>query len=555
MDEANPTAQPARGFNRTDLACVLLLAAAATGIRAWQLTHTAVASRDSIGYSRIAWRLEHGDWRKVIPHAAQHPLYPAALLAVSWPVRHYLPDDLPFAMQLSAQLTSAIAGILLVLPCFLLGRELFDRRVGFGGSFLFQCLPSSGRVLGDGLSEAVFLLFAAWSLYLAVRALRGRSPVPFALAGLASGLAYLTRPEGLIIAATTGFVLVATQCVQRWRRPWRNVFSCAAALVVATLVAGAPYMILIRGLTVKQAANRVWQKVQQVDGGANVLARDNRVASLGVGLPLFAEWSDPNPDEHVPSERRLWGVIAVANMVIRGFFWSSWLPAVVALWVRRDRFREVPGMWMVPLLCGLIAVSLYSVAVVVGYASDRHLLLIILLGCFWAAAGIPLLAAGISALLQRLHPALARWRWCSAASWTAGLWVLLCVAPLVKTLETLHADRAGFRQAGYWLAQHAWTGDEIDDAYAWANFYAGHVFTEVDPGDGLPNGPGPAHEPKVRYVVLEESGNKHPRLQKNDPQDLLNQGGRVEQKWTLSHRKDNAVVAVYVVPVSATNQN
>jgi hypothetical protein len=550
MDEANATGTPpARGFTRADLGCVLVLAAASLGIRAWQLTHTAVASRDSIGYSRIAWRLEHGDWRKVIPHAAQHPLYPAALLAVSWPVRHYLPGDLPFAMQLSAQLTSALAGVLLVLPSFLLGRELFDRRVGFGGSLLFQCLPSSGRVLGDGLSEAVFLLFSAWSLYLAVRALRSRSVVPFVLAGLASGLAYLTRPEGLIIAAAAGFVLVATQAVARWRRPWTNVFACGTALALATLAAGAPYMVLIRGLTVKQAANRVWEKVQRVDA-----AHDSRMASVGIG-PFFAEWSDPNPDEHVPSERRLWGLTAVVNMVVRGFFWSSWLPALVALWVRRDRFREVPGAWIVPLLCGLIAVSLYSVAVVVGYASDRHLLLVIFLGCFWAAAGIPVLGSGAAALVARLRPSLAGSRWSSGLVWTVGLWIVLCVAPLLKTLETLHADRAGFRQAGYWLAEHALIGDEIDDAYAWANFYAGHVFTEVDPADGLPYTPGPAHEPKVRYVVIEESGNKHPRLQKNDPEDLVRRGGRVEKTWSLSHRKDNAVVAVYVVPVDESTKN
>ena len=28
--------------------------------------------------------------------------------------------------------------------------RLFDRRVGFGGALLFQCLPAGGRVLGDG---------------------------------------------------------------------------------------------------------------------------------------------------------------------------------------------------------------------------------------------------------------------------------------------------------------------------------------------------------------------------------------------------------------------
>jgi hypothetical protein len=122
-------------------------------------------------------------------------------------------------------------------------------------------------------------------------------------------------------------------------------------------------------------------------------------------------------------------------------------------------------------------------------------------------------------------------------------------------METLHADRAGFRKAGYWLAEHALSGDEIDDAYAWANYYAGHVFTEVDLADGLPYEPGPAHQPKVRYVVMEVSDNKHARLQTENVEDLLAAGGREEQEWPLSQRKDNAAVKVFVVPVKNEKKN
>jgi hypothetical protein len=555
MEEQKPSTQPIFTFTRNDLACLLILAAAAAGLRAWQITHTAVASRDSIGYARIAWRLEHGDWRKVIPHAAQHPLYPAALLGTSVLVRHYLPHDLPLAMQLSAQLTSSIAGVLLVLPMYLLGKHLFGRRAGFGASLLFQCLPSGGRVLGDGLSEAVFLLFAVWALYFAARALRSRSAWPFVFCGLAGGLAYLTRPEGLLLVAATGFVLLASQVMSAWRRPWTNLIACGAALSAATLVVGGPYMVLIRGLTVKQSAIRVGDKLKELTDIPQSLDTDQRLACPGAGLPLFADWSDPNPDAHLPSERRLWGLWAVANMTIRGFFWSAWLPALIALWVRRDRFWLVPVSWVIAVVCGLIAVSLYGVAVVVGYASDRHLLLVILLGSYWAAAGVPILGAAMSKLATRLRPAWSAARWTQAAAWNVCLWILLCGGPLFRTLETLHGDRAGFRLAGYWLSEHALAGDKIDDAYAWAHYYSGHVFSEVDLADGLPNAPGPAHEPKVRYVVMEVSDNKHPRLQTEKAEDLLAAGGHEEREWPLSRGKEKASVKVFVVPLREEKKN
>ncbi|MGH9676489.1 MAG: glycosyltransferase family 39 protein, partial [Candidatus Acidiferrum sp.] len=179
MDDETAVYIPASGLTRSDFAKVMLLVGIVLGMRVWQLTHTAVTARDSIGYIRIAWRLEHGDWLKVLPRAPQHPLYPMAILAMSLPVRHFLPNDLPQAMQLSAQLTSALASLLLILPMYLLGRELFTRHIAFWGCLLFQCLPSAGRVMGDGLSEPLFLLCTVSSLYLAVRALRDQSKTAF----------------------------------------------------------------------------------------------------------------------------------------------------------------------------------------------------------------------------------------------------------------------------------------------------------------------------------------------------------------------------------------
>src|SRR5579884_3271912 len=192
---------------------LLLLFLLALGMRAWQLTHTEVAARDSIGYIRMAWQLEHRPWAEVVRAAPQHPLYPITVVLVSRPVRAFV-GDLAVALQLSAQLAGAAAGVLLVVPTFLLGRELFDRRIGFWGALLFQTLPAAGRLLADGLSEPLFLLLTASALLCAVRALRGSALTWYGLAGLFSGLAYLTRPEGALTAAATGAVLLASQAVR-----------------------------------------------------------------------------------------------------------------------------------------------------------------------------------------------------------------------------------------------------------------------------------------------------------------------------------------------------
>src|SRR5262249_24814017 len=147
------------------------------------------------------------DWRTVIKNAPQHPGYPVALLGVSLPLREVLPGSLADRMQLSAQITSALASVLLIFPMVALGRELFDRKIALASAFLFHCLPASGRVMPDGLSEPLFLLPACVALWLCVCGMRTRSPWAFAGAGLSAGLAYWTRPEGGLIVVATGLVL------------------------------------------------------------------------------------------------------------------------------------------------------------------------------------------------------------------------------------------------------------------------------------------------------------------------------------------------------------
>src|SRR5207249_2546738 len=79
------------------------------------------------------------------------------------------PLPLPESTLLAAQLVSAIAGVLLVVPTYLLGRMLFGRNVGFAAALLFQVLPVPARITSDGLAEGLYLLGSATALVIGVR--------------------------------------------------------------------------------------------------------------------------------------------------------------------------------------------------------------------------------------------------------------------------------------------------------------------------------------------------------------------------------------------------
>ncbi len=496
MDEPRTSPLPeypveAHRWGALDFRLVALLALLTLGLRAYQLGTTEVTARDSIGYIHIAWRLEHGDWREVIPDSPQHPGYPIAVLAASLPARLLFPNDLAYAMQFGAQLASAAASVLLSIPLFWLGAQLFNRRVGFWAVLLFQCLPCSGRIMADGLSESVFLLFAVSALAFAMYSLRSGSVVGFGCAGAAGALAYLTRPEGLLIPAAAAATLLGMQAVGRWRRPWSAVLARLAVLTCAVLIVGGPYMVLIGGLTKKNTA----KQIAETESSRLAAPAGEEVSG---GPTLFGVWWYGNAGA---AGKQLWVLRTMAEVFAKAFFYVFWLPALAGLVWFRDRFRVAPGAWMLLLLCLVIAGLLYRVAAVMGYLSDRHTILILLCGVVWATAALDGAARRLAAAFVRLKPGLAgRW-WTALPVWAAGLRFAAVAGPLAMTLQPLHGDRVGFREAGRWLATQARPDEGVFDPFGWAGYYAGRYFR-----------PGDATNTSCSYVVLEEGGSHHSHL-------------------------------------------
>jgi hypothetical protein len=462
-------------------------------MRVWQISHTEVVSRDTLTYIRMAWQFEQGDFCQVLRLSPHHPGYPLSILLVSKFVRPLVGNDLVLGMQLSAQLATALASLLLVVPLFYLGLELFDRRLSFWGTLLFQCLPAAGKLFGDGLSEAVFLLCAASGLLAASWALRTGRVRYFLLAGVCSGLAYLIRPEGLAVVGATGAVLLGRQFrpLTRLSLPSFALRGCCLLLSVLMLVV--PYMVTIGHLSAKMGATKSLEGAleQTPDAPQAVVA-----SSLKLTTNPMAIWiMDQGPDV----DRILWAAKGFVQILTRALFWYLWPFTLLGLWVYREPLRRNPLSWVLLLTSLAVMVALYRVAVVMGYLSERHLLLVLLGLVYPTAAGIELVACWVA--YQMFRPTL-------APRLTLALFLAVLAVPTYKSLETLHLTRTGFRQVGYWLAQHTDLAEPVEDPYGWSYYYSGRMFTETFIGR-----PCPEALPPPRFVVLEEdTGNSHPHL-------------------------------------------
>jgi hypothetical protein len=536
-----------------DLGLVALLLALALGVRGWLMTHTEVLARDSIGFIRYALEFQTDDWRKVLRNNHQHPGYPLTVLAVSVAVRGCVDAPHVELMTLSAQLASNLASVLLVIPMFYLGKLLFHRGAGFGAAAMFQCLPVCAHILSDGLSEPLFLLLTSSALVFAVLAMRGSSPWRFGLCGTLAGLAFLTRPEGLLVVAATLLVLLALQRSKAHRRSWRQVLVCGGSLTAAALLMSSPYTLVTHHLTNKPSGNQIFGKdlpeLEKFDPALQkpqaCAGRPLMASTLAVVLNLQDNWG----------KRFLAAVWYLSRELVKCFHYVAWLPALLGMWWYRRQARQVPGMWVLLVLCATLALVLCRLAVVVGYMSDRHLLLLVMCGTYAAAAAEWELPA-------RLRTWLTRQAWSGGAlspvphtAATAALAVLLLAgtiaSALPKTLDTLHGNRAGHHAAGLWLAEHAAAADIIDDEHCWAHYYAGRVFLEMQ-ATIRPQG----YQP-VRYVVIgrrdHDITQTFNRLQPVSEEKLSAQGGQIVYHWPAQGPVAEAAVVVYAVGLPRRN--
>ena len=134
MTERDDSPEPTD--RRADWRLIGLLVLLVLPLRAWLIHNTEVTARDSIGYIRYALAFERKPWQTVWKENDQHPGYPLAVWAMSVPVRAVAGRTDAPTMQLSAQLVSAAAALLLLIPMYFLGAALFGRAVGFTASLI-----------------------------------------------------------------------------------------------------------------------------------------------------------------------------------------------------------------------------------------------------------------------------------------------------------------------------------------------------------------------------------------------------------------------------------
>ncbi|MFQ5601696.1 MAG: ArnT family glycosyltransferase [bacterium] len=174
--------------------------------------------------------------------------------------------------ELAGRLVSVVAGAFLVIPIYFLGKEVFDKRVGFVAAGFFAVFPPLAFQSTQILTEPLYMLFAILAIYTGLRMLKDYSTGRALLAGICSGLAYLAHPQGVGFFLLLVLWIVAGSLFKLFLiRPLRIVW-LMAALLAGFLVVSAPYLFYLKRTTgawtfsTKAAAN-LQMEAPAVKGG------------------------------------------------------------------------------------------------------------------------------------------------------------------------------------------------------------------------------------------------------------------------------------------------
>ncbi|MGB0067333.1 MAG: glycosyltransferase family 39 protein, partial [Isosphaeraceae bacterium] len=403
-----------------------LMMAVTAGLMSWAMRHTEASFADGLRYIRQAEQIDRGDWQNGLVGSIDHPLHPLGIVAAHGLVG----GEGPVSWQQAAVALAFGCIVLLVIPLYLLTRDAFGDETAWLGCLLVTANPLFSSILANVLSESSFLLFWTWGLWAAIRFLREGRFFWLPLTISFGVLAYLSRPEGLLLPMAMVLTLSILPLHRATRINWPRWGAAVAFLLLGSLVLAGPYMALKGGVGTKPAIARVLGLAPGSDPQA--LERERPLPPAQTTLQTYC----------LATERMV--------KVVRGVVSTPLVPLALLGLVVMPPGHARARTWLffgVVLLAS--AIGLVRLHATGGYCTVRHGLvpgLILTLaaahGLAWLMARISIPGEWLGAAGQRLRPGPAVW---------AVLLAVLIVAPwLHGSGQLIPGPFHVYRDAGAW---------------------------------------------------------------------------------------------------------
>lgn len=221
------------GRVRALLLTILLAAGAVRGLTAYVVAQT--IDSDTASFLYQAQTLVKGDAHGWFAIHHKPPLY-SGLIAAGW--------QLGLGPIQAARIISLFAGLMILHPAWLLLRRSGPTPAAVTGLAILAMMPEPVATSARCLSDATYAAILTYGLYfLVLPGLTDGRVWAFAAAGLLSGLAFLTRTEGLMLTGI-GLLLLLVGLIAR-KVPWRKALAGGLLLTATCAVPVVPYVAMV----------------------------------------------------------------------------------------------------------------------------------------------------------------------------------------------------------------------------------------------------------------------------------------------------------------------
>ena len=454
----------------------LLMTAAALYL-GWVVHHSEPTFADGLRYIHQAERIEVDANRRALIEASDHPLHALGIAATH---RIATGNSDPLSWQQASLYFSFGCIVVLVIPIYLLSCELFGSRAAWLAGLLVTINPIVADVVVNVLSECPFLVCWNLGLWAAIRYLRERRWPWLLLVIALSSLAYLARPEGMLLPCALVATLLAAPLFRAMPGHEPSTWRGLVLLAIGVIVFVGPYVAMKGGLGTKPGIARVLGLAPQAP-------------------PLALERGKP-----VPADQSSLKTYRVATVrMFKAFRVGATTPlfplGLLGLFVAPRQRAFARARLLLLIVLAASAVALVRLHVTGGYCTARHGLIPGLLLTMYAAGAISWLMTRASESTGWIQTARAKFPISRVGS--VGLTSILA-GLLVLENQHLGPRNAGpysvYETAGRWLVEHARHDERILDLTGWPLYFsrlAGYTFADIY---SAPN------DPSTRWIVVRQ---------------------------------------------------
>jgi hypothetical protein len=515
----------------------LALVAIVVAPRVWAAARAVAPARDAFRYWSASTCLQQYPLAVAAGWIDCQPLYP---LTLAWIPGTGFSADAATGWRTS-QAWSVACSTWFILAAFAAGSRIFGAPVAWLGCVFASVLPRQIRysvdVLSDNLHAALWMTaFAllAWSW----PARRRWGLVAAAAAGIATGLAWWTRFEAILLPAAFATAMLARQVLAADRLSWGRWLLRTGAYLAPIALAIVAYAELRGGLFSQATVASIVEsrgRIERTTAAPDALSRTSETE--------FAAFLAPprTPiDAWASSAGGAWSVRAVAGSVGRALWeflqetrvWVGVLcvAGIVAAAVRRRNAGN-------PVVLAIFALALcLAMAALVrwkaGFLAGRYMTPAIPLAGMFAAAAVVDVWRRLDerGRAERAGAAPEGGRATTAARWSglrpATAWVAaVCVAAVSANapgwMVRLHEDRQGHVAAARWIREHSAEGESVFDPSWVCGYFAGRPLWHPLPGA----------TPNFRYAVIEPSIAARPPVHLAESIDYVRRHGRIAAEF------------------------